>query len=143
MKGQHNQDSSRSALSSRMGSIDCPETSVTNFQLMLCNTPEERRTNQAHGVHIRVTCSLNRPNNLFTSKLGLNLRQRVAKCYFWSISFYGAETWTLQKVDQKYLEIFEMWCWRRKEKISWTDHVRNEEALHKSQGREKYHTYNK
>jgi hypothetical protein len=22
-----------------------------------------------------------------------------------------------------------MWCWRRKEKISWTDHVRNEEAL--------------
>jgi hypothetical protein len=23
-----------------------------------------------------------------------------------------------------------MWCWRRME-ISWTDHVRNEEALHK------------
>ena len=22
-----------------------------------------------------------------------------------------------------------MWCWRRKEKISWTDHVRNEEVL--------------
>jgi hypothetical protein len=39
---------------------------------------------------------------------------------------YGAETWTLQKVDQKYLESFEMWCWRMTEKISWTDHVRNE-----------------
>jgi len=25
--------------------------------------------------------------------------------------------------DQKYLESFEMWCWRRMEKISWTDHV--------------------
>ena len=24
---------------------------------------------------------------------------------------------------------FEMWCWRRWEKISWTDHVRNEEVL--------------
>jgi hypothetical protein len=23
-----------------------------------------------------------------------------------------------------------MWCWRRMEKISWTDHVRNEEVLH-------------
>ena len=23
---------------------------------------------------------------------------------------------------------FEMWCWRRMEKISWTDHVRNEEV---------------
>jgi len=32
-------------------------------------------------------------------------------------------------VDQKHLEIFEMWCWRRTEKISWTDHVRNEEVL--------------
>ena len=25
--------------------------------------------------------------------------------------------------------LFEMWCWRRMEKISWTDHVRNEEVL--------------
>ena len=30
---------------------------------------------------------------------------------------------------QKRLEGFEMWCWRRMEKISWTDHVRNEEVL--------------
>jgi hypothetical protein len=27
------------------------------------------------------------------------------------------------------LESFEMWCWRRMEKISWTDHVRNEDVL--------------
>jgi hypothetical protein len=27
------------------------------------------------------------------------------------------------------MESFEMWCWRRMEKISWTDHVRNEEVL--------------
>ena len=50
-------------------------------------------------------------------------------CYIWSIVLYGAETWTLPKVDQKHLETFEMWCWRRMEKISWTDHVRNEEVL--------------
>jgi hypothetical protein len=37
---------------------------------------------------------------------------------------------TLRKVDLKYLENFEMWCWRRMEKISWTDRVRNEEVLH-------------
>jgi hypothetical protein len=36
---------------------------------------------------------------------------------------------TLRAVDQKDLESFEMWCWRRIEKISWTDHVRNEEVL--------------
>jgi hypothetical protein len=27
------------------------------------------------------------------------------------------------------MESFEMWCWRRMEKISWTDHVRNEVLL--------------
>ena len=35
----------------------------------------------------------------------------------------------LRAADQKYLESFEMLCWRRMEKISWTDHVRNEEVL--------------
>ena len=35
----------------------------------------------------------------------------------------------LRKVVEKYLESFEMWCWRRMEKISWTDRVRNEEVL--------------
>jgi hypothetical protein len=45
-------------------------------------------------------------------------------------NFYGAETWTLRKIDEKYHESFEMWCWRRKE-ISWTDRVRNEEVLHR------------
>jgi hypothetical protein len=44
---------------------------------------------------------------------------------------YDAETWTLRKVDQKYLENFEMWCWRKMEKISWTDRVRNEDVLHR------------
>jgi len=45
------------------------------------------------------------------------------------MALYGAETWTLRASDQKYLESFEMWCWRRMEKISWTNHVRNEEVL--------------
>ena len=45
------------------------------------------------------------------------------------MALYGAETWTLRAADQKYLESFETWCWRRIEKISWTDHVRNEEVL--------------
>jgi len=45
------------------------------------------------------------------------------------MALYGAETWTLRAADQKYLESFEMWYWRRIVKISWTDHVRNEEVL--------------
>ena len=49
--------------------------------------------------------------------------------YVWSIAVYGAETWTLRAMDQKHLESFKMWCWRRMEKISWTDYVRNEDVF--------------
>ena len=39
------------------------------------------------------------------------------------------KTGGLRNVDQKYPESYGMWCWRRTDKISWTDSVRNEEML--------------
>ena len=73
--------------------------------------------------------AFNKKRTLFTSTLDLELRKKLLKCYVWIIALYGFETWTLRAVDQKHLGSFEMWCWRRMEKISWTDHVRNEEVL--------------
>jgi hypothetical protein len=73
--------------------------------------------------------AFNKKRALFTSTLDLILRKKLVKCYIWSIALYGAETWMIRAVDQKHLESTEMWWWRRMEKISWTDHVRNEEAL--------------
>jgi len=72
--------------------------------------------------------AFNKKRALFTSTLDLELRKKLVKCYIWSIALYGAETWALRAVDQKHLESFEM-CWRRMEKISWTDYVKNEEVL--------------
>jgi hypothetical protein len=72
---------------------------------------------------------INKKRALFTSTLNLKLRKKLIKCYIWSIALYGAETWTFRAADQKYLENFDMWCWRTMEKISWTDHVKNEEVL--------------
>jgi len=45
------------------------------------------------------------------------------------MALYGAGTWTLRAAEQKYLESYEMWCWRRMDKIIWTDHMRNEGVL--------------
>jgi len=73
--------------------------------------------------------AFNRNRALFTSTLDLKLRKKLVKCYIWSIASRGAETWTLQAVDQKHLESFEMWCWRSTEKIRWTGHVTYEEVL--------------
>jgi hypothetical protein len=66
------------------------------------------------------------------------------KCYFSSITLYGAENWTLQTVDQKYLGIFEISCWRRMEKTICTDHVKNEEVEQRvNEGRYDLHTIKK
>jgi hypothetical protein len=73
--------------------------------------------------------SFNRKMALFTMTLDLKLRTKLVKCHIWSIALYCAATRTIRAVDQKQLESFEMWCWRRMEKIIWTDHVRNEELL--------------
>jgi hypothetical protein len=83
-------------------------------------------------VKYRITmakAAFNKKRTLFTSTLDLELRKKLVKCYVWSIALYGAETWMLRALDQKHLESFEMWCWRRMEKISWTDYVRNEDVL--------------
>jgi hypothetical protein len=62
------------------------------------------------------------------------MRKKLVIYYIWNISLYGAETWTLRKVDQKYLYGFEMWCWRGMDKISWTGLEDNEEVLHRVNG---------
>jgi hypothetical protein len=51
------------------------------------------------------------------------------QCYIWSISLYGAETGTVWGLDQKQLESFEVWCWRKMETNIWADHLRNEVLL--------------
>jgi hypothetical protein len=55
---------------------------------------------------------------LFTSKLDLNLRRKLVKFYIWNTELFGAGTWTLRAVDQKYQERYKMWFWRRMEKTS-------------------------
>jgi hypothetical protein len=73
--------------------------------------------------------AFNKKRAVFTSKIDLELRKKLVKCYIWGVALYGDETGTLRAVDQKHLESFEMWCWRMMENISWTDHVRHEKVL--------------
>jgi hypothetical protein len=43
-------------------------------------------------VIIHTNLTLYYQKNLFTSKLDLNLRKKLVKCYVWSMALYGAET---------------------------------------------------
>jgi len=54
------------------------------------------------------------------------------KFLVWNVALYAAETWTLTQTDRRRLEAFEMWIWRRMEKISWLDKITNEDVLRKA-----------
>jgi hypothetical protein len=49
---------------------------------------------------------LTRRGLFFTSKMDLELRKKLVKCYVWNIVLYGVETWTLRVADQKHLGSF-------------------------------------
>jgi len=52
--------------------------------------------------------------------LNVKLRQRMIKCYIWTVLLYGAETWTLRVATINRLEAFEMWLHRSMLQIPWT-----------------------
>ena len=60
------------------------------------------------------------------SKLDVYLKNKLVRCYIWSIALCGTEKVTLRKVDEKHLEGFEMWYWRKMEEILWTNRVKSE-----------------
>jgi len=45
---------------------------------------------------------------LFTSRMDVNLRNKLVKRYIWSIVLRGGEYWTLRKLRKKYPESFEI-----------------------------------
>jgi len=92
---------------------------------------------------VMAKAAFNKKRAVVTSTLDLELRKKLVKCYIWSIALYGAETGALRAVDQKHLESFETWCWRRMEKISWTDLVRNEVLLRVKEQRNILHEISK
>jgi hypothetical protein len=65
-------------------------------------TNDARSTREMKSQISMAKAEFNRKKILFTSKLNLDLRKKLVTCYIWSIALYGAETWTLRKLDQKY-----------------------------------------
>jgi len=56
---------------------------------------------------------------------------RLLKALVWSVAIYGCEGWTFYSEERKHIEAFEMWCYRRLLRISWTQHKMNKWVLHK------------
>jgi len=86
---------------------------------------------------VTAEAGFSKKNAFFTSKPDLYFRN-TSKFYIWIIALYGAETWTVGKVDQIYLDSFEIRCERGMEIISW-----KERRITYNQGGEEYPTNKK
>ena len=87
----------------------------------------ERRANIAREKFSKMS-------KVFTTKrLKLKTKLNILNSYIYSIFTYGCEAWTLSKVSENKIEVFEMWCLRQIGNIKWKDHVRNEIVLEKLQ----------
>ena len=53
----------------------------------------------------------------------------MVKTLVWPVALYGCETWSMKKEVVDKLNAFEMWLWRRMEKVRWQDKKTNEEVL--------------
>ena len=67
-------------------------------------------------------------------------KKRLLRSLAFSIAIYGSERWVLKMLDEKKIEAFEMWSYRRLLKISWTDMESNEWVLEKMNCKERLPT---
>src|SRR6476619_6170467 len=71
--------------------------------------------------------ALNKRKELLTRSIRVDLRKRLVKPLVWLVVLYGCEIWTMRKEEINRLNAFEMWVWRRMEKVSWMDKRTNEQ----------------
>ena len=52
-----------------------------------------------------------------------------SKCMVFPVVMYGYESWTIKKVDCQRFDAFELWCWRKLLRVSWTERRSNQSIL--------------
>ena len=51
------------------------------------------------------------------------------KVHLVKIIMYGYEKWTIKKAEQRRIDAFELWCWRRLLRVPWTARRSNQSIL--------------
>ena len=50
----------------------------------------------------------------------LPINVRLVKAMVFPVVMYGCESWTIKKAERQRIDAFELWCWRRLLRVSWT-----------------------
>ena len=66
---------------------------------------------------------------LKSKDITLSTKVRLIKAMVFPVVMYGCESWTLKKAGRRRIDAFELWCWRRLLRVSWTSRRSNQSIL--------------
>ena len=60
-------------------------------------------------------------DSMFKSRdITLPTKVHLVKPMVFPVVMYGCESWTLKKAENRRIDAFELWCWRRHLRVPWT-----------------------
>ena len=76
------------------------------------------------------TCVLSvSPHKTKSRDITLPTKVHLVKAIGFPVVIYGCERWTIKKAEQWRIDVFELWCWRRLLRVSWTAKRSNQSIL--------------
>ena len=80
------------------------------------------------GIVIAKT-AFNRRKELLTRGIRRKVKKNIIKTVVGSVLLYGSETWSIKTEYARRIEAFELWIWRRMEKVVWVERKTNADVL--------------
>ena len=69
-------------------------------------------------------------DSIFKSRdITLPTKVRLVKAMVFPVVMYGYESWTVKKAECQRIDAFELWCWRRLLRVTWTAKRSNQSIL--------------
>ena len=66
---------------------------------------------------------------LKSREITLPTKVHLVKAMLLPVVTYGCESWTVKKAEHQRIDAFELWCWRRILRVSWTARTSNQSIL--------------
>ena len=69
-------------------------------------------------------------DSVFKSRdITLSTKICLVNAMVFPVVMYGCESWTVKKAEHRRIDAFELWCWRRLLRVSWTARKSNQSIL--------------
>ena len=66
---------------------------------------------------------------LKSREISLLTKVHLVKAIVFPVVMYGYESWTIKKAEHQRIDAFDLWCWRRLLRVSWTARRSNQSIL--------------